>query len=459
MRVQNNFGRILITTNSYSLFKLNKKYAFTQKQLLLFKSKMLKWAVNGSRQTYLQDENEKLSLSNTRQPRRRLKCKSLNIYDESTMMKSKTVWRGKENRCTSTPLHASNHIYIDSPSSKTGSLKDLSNILTESSEFVRKSPLTGKVNNKNMPTNYSSTLPTFDVEYSPCTLISGQILALRGVGVPDSYFGKPRYLSSQFHGKDLSQLGEEALEIKSICPNEKLKNPTLSSSNLIPLKEDSSLSSSKMGDITLEHMIDAILESTLKEKKLTKHSKHSQSHHQYHHQQQSQQQQQQQQQLSPTYTPGDDPASDLHEVWDSNELRYRQKEQKQINRFSRKRLFNETQSVNNSQQTAISPDNNITKLKRQRVVRRKRKIAQITDSIINSAHKLLGRSNPCLDTITINARVESSSNVAGVYESGIITNNETPTRKSRNISADSGHNSSNAEFEDDVSLNDLARLL
>uniref|UniRef100_A0A1A9ZEP3 Uncharacterized protein n=1 Tax=Glossina pallidipes TaxID=7398 RepID=A0A1A9ZEP3_GLOPL len=328
-----------------------------------------------------------------------------------------------------------------------GSLKDLSNIIAETSEFVRKSPLAVKDFNKDMPSNYASTLPTFDVEYSPCALISGQILALRGVGVPDSYFGKPRYLSSQLEAKDLSQLGEEALEIKSICQNDKSKNPTLSKTNLLSgaIKEDSSLSSSKMGDITLEHMIDAILESTLKEKKLPKYSKHSQSHH-HQQQQQHQHQQQQQQQLSPTYTPGDDPASDLHEVWDSNELRYRQKEQKHMNRFSRKRLFNETQ-INNPQQTTFSPDIDTIKLKRQRVVRRKRKITQITDSIINSAHKLLGKSNPSTDTITITACVAPSC-VTEVYDTEIVSNDDPPSKKSRNISSDSGHNSSNGEFDD-----------
>ncbi|KAL9882769.1 uncharacterized protein ACN427_010430 [Glossina fuscipes fuscipes] len=421
---------------------------------------MLKWAVSGSRQAYLQDENEKLtlsSISNTaiqqqqqqeqqqQQQRRRLKCKSLNVCDESNNVKRKTSWGGKENRCTSTPLHSLNHIYIESPSSKMGSLKDLSNIIAETSEFVRKSPLAAKEFNKDMPSNYASTLPTFDVEYSPCALISGQILALRGVGVPDSYFGKPRYLSSQLQAKDLSQLGEEALETKSICQNKISKNPTLSKSNLLsgPIKEDSLLSSSKMGDITLERMIDAILESTLKEKKLPKYSKHFQCHH-HHHQQE--QQQHQQQELSPTYTPGDDPASDLHEVWDSNELRYRQKEQKHMNRFSRKRLFNEPQ-INNPQQTTFIPDIDTIKLKRQRVVRRKRKITQITDSIINSAHKLLGKSNPSTDTLTITACVPRSC-VEGVYDCEIASSNDQPLKKSRNISSDSGHNSSNGEYDD-----------
>ncbi|XP_061387024.1 uncharacterized protein LOC133321932 [Musca vetustissima] len=370
---------------------------------------MLKWAVNGPRHTYMQS-TEHLNLEPmmmepnsglSQAQRRRLKRKSSDVGS----LRSRTSWHDKENQYTSTPLHPTSRSFNDSPSRKLDSLKDLSNILAEplafhspkrlslhkSSPSLLKTPEPQSQPLRSaMPANYASTLPTFDVEYSPCSLIPGPILALRGVGIPDSYFEKPRYITPQTQAK----------------PH---KYPHY--------LEESSLSSSKMGDTTLERMIDAILESNRKqERKQQKQHKHHATN------------------MSPSYTPADDPASDLQEVWDSEKARYRQKEQQFRSKLTKKCLFNEReicspepacqetpapqeiQPFQEPQQQQLSG-----LLRRQRGVRRKRKLEQFKASVINSAHKLLAE---------------------------LIHDEVHPQKMMRNVSPDSGHNSS-SEYEEE----------
>ncbi|XP_075155987.1 uncharacterized protein LOC142229318 [Haematobia irritans] len=401
---------------------------------------MLKWAVNGPRQTYLQS-NEQLNMASAEQPRltqaqrRRLKRKSSDVGS----LRPRTSWHDKENQYTSTPLHPTSRSFSGSPSRKLDSLKDLSNIVAEplllnspkrlslpkTSPSLMKTPEPCSTDHYTMPTNYASTLPTFDVEYSPCGLIPGPLLALRGVGIPDSYFEKPRYITPHPHGKSSLSLNEETLETKTFV---KPRDLTL---RYPAYMEESSLSSSKMGDVTLERMIDAILESTRKGHKQQKAHKHHGNN---------------QHNMSPSYTPADDPASDLHEVWDSEKARYRQKEKEYRAKLTKKSLFNERE--------ICSPhlpheEFDAGQLRRQGGVRRKRKLNQIKASVINSAQKLLGKA-PHQQTPLLH-----SYNLRKVFEAELIQDDVHPKKLMRNVSPDSGHNSS-SEYEDNDNDSTLA---
>ncbi|KAL5276332.1 hypothetical protein ACFFRR_001899 [Megaselia abdita] len=328
---------------------------------------MLKWAVNGTCRQSLQQlpttttlANKRHSLDNlldTPTNRRVTKRKS----SEHEMSLRKRIH--KQNYCdedkenfttTSTPLPKSLRRSLHSPKLH-GSLKDLSKITPD--KFVITPVKTRAIFDDCMtptpanprptkPSQYASTLPTFDVEYSPCNIVPGPILALRGmgVGIADSYFEKPmgRYLNS------------------------KKKLPTC------PLpQEEESLSSSKMGDMTLERMIDAILESARKESKPTK-PNHKLNTCQI---------------MSPTYTAADDPASDLNEFWDTDSYIH----------SGSKTIMPATCRKYNEREVRTPKDDDDSdifgNLKRQKAVRRKRNLKQssanfIRTTIRTSAQKL-----------------------------------------------------------------------
>lgn len=383
---------------------------------------MLKWAVNGPRQSYSQNE-EKLDLpkNNGQQQRKHLKRKSLDICN----IKPKASWQDKENQYTSTPLHTSSRSFGDSPLRKLDSLKDLSNIVPELNfqspkrlKSANTALRTPQSKHRKLPNNYATTLPTFDVEYSPCGLIPGPILALRGVGIPDSYFEKPRYITQHTEQNVLSKETEdracrEAETKAKTAEKSTIKYPSL-------YMEESTLNSAKMGDVTLEQMIDAILASTRKDTKALKSQKHGN--------------------MSPTYTPADDPASDLHEIWDSEKARYRQQEQKFRAKLTKKALFKEREICSPHHNTLTQHDNDTASLlKRQRGVRRKRKITKITASVMNSAQKLLSKS--------VQTPFLQPHSVRKVLQSEIIQDEVHPQKLLRNLSPDSGHNSS-SDFDE-----------
>ncbi|XP_055853978.1 uncharacterized protein LOC129917826 [Episyrphus balteatus] len=303
----------------------------------------------------------------------------------------------KENHLTSTPLPLS--MRNASPLRKLGSLKDLSNITPD--KFVA-SPISQTPKRIETPPKpqYASTLPTFGVEYSPCELVPGPILALRGIGIADNYFEKPRYLTHEF--KDLNnQRGEKRQKMSSSAPP--------------AADEESSLSSSKMGDLTLEKMIDAILESARKERKVPK-AKQTAHHHVI---------------MSPTYTPADDPASDLHEFWDPQNEKYQQ-EQDPPPRHP-KVPFNErevrTPETFDKHDPPLDFQDAVAscQLRRQRAVRRKRKLNELKSSVKNSAQKLLKRKS-------FGDRLDTPKKKGAM-------------KALRNISPDSGRNSS-SDLED-----------
>ncbi|KAH8360674.1 hypothetical protein KR200_003194, partial [Drosophila serrata] len=327
--------------------------------------------------------------------------------------KSLCVGQGKENQLTSTPLPAS------SLAPRTPLLKDLSNILATppSGKGMGAGVATGLQAGAVAPPKYACTLPTFEAEYSPtAAVIPGPLIALRGMGVPDSYFEKPRYLEQKPlpHPAPTSQQEQQQQQQK---------------------EGSTTLSSSQMGDVTLERMIDAILESNRKapsSKARPLRQRQSRQH-------LRQQQMRHRQQLlrvtsssglpsgthSPTYRPAFDPASDLCEYWKSPSRR----DSLPADGFEEREVRSpQVTSTSVASQTKSKSKSLQLQLRRQRVVRRKRKIAtKISSSVRQSAQKLLAA-----------ARTGA---------------NPPPAKMQRHISPDSGHNStSDCELEEDQPL-------
>ncbi|KAH8419848.1 hypothetical protein KR009_003269 [Drosophila setifemur] len=303
---------------------------------------------------------------------------------------------GKENQMTSTPLPAKSLPLLP----RTPLLKDLSNILATPTSSG--SGLGGAGAGMEAPSQkYACTLPTFDLEYSPtpsAAVIPGPLIALRGVGIPDSYFEKPRYL--------------EQKPLPMAPPH-----TGAATSNL------TALSSSQMGDVTLERMIDAILESNRKVTNVRPTRHNLRQRHRQHLLQRSTTTTSASASRSTststsasrstyrstsasrsTYRPAFDPASDLCEYWRDahpNPSGGQSFEEREV------RSPRMGSGILNQQQ-----------LRRQRVVRRKRKITtKISSSVRQSAQKLLQRA--------------------------------VPHQKRRHISPDSGHNST-SDFEEEL---------
>ncbi|XP_037931668.1 uncharacterized protein LOC119666466 [Teleopsis dalmanni] len=404
---------------------------------------MLKWAVKGARQSYLQTleptQNEgahtkrysldALSIRCAETPsvlvttteRRKLKRKSSDMH----LLRRRTQWLEKENHMTSTPLNSTHSYASTTHIRRLNSLKDLSNITPVQDttspkcrhslkyQHCAQTPLAQKTKpTNNMPKQYASTLPTFDIQYSPCGLVPGPMLALRGMGIADTYFEKPRYLN-------VEQLSNNTTEqISNIAETKSITNKT---AVRVEKTEEVSLTSSQMGDVTLERMIDAILESTRKEKKLPKHFRqlHATA------------------VMSPTYTPADDPASDLHEFWHKG--KYHQEgagaEQK----------YNEREVRSPGISTRVRRNNSFH-LRRQRAVRRKHKLNKINSSIKNSAQRVTDVNDP--QNSNLYSKLLQKKRLTEKASTEQAPGNKNNCFEKRpNVSPDSGHNSSN-ELED-----------
>lgn len=236
--------------------------------------------------------------------------------------------KDKENRYTSTPCinPLRNHALInnnDESLISTIALRDLSNITpnstpnTKNNKNVNKRALlntpvmTSTIKKRHHNAHYSSTLPTFDIEYSPTPFT-----ALPGLG--DSYYENAKYFRDETKPvlEQPSKINKNQIEETQDTSvdefNFKKPSNLLISSNQPPHtpmsnNNDDSLHSSQMGDITLDKMIDAILESARKERpkrSASVKSKDSKS----------------SIECSPTYTPADDPASDLLKYEENFEL-------------------------------------------------------------------------------------------------------------------------------------------
>ncbi|XP_053664906.1 uncharacterized protein LOC128714053 [Anopheles marshallii] len=266
----------------------------------------------------------------------------------------------KENQCITSTPHPAMGRSAGSPYSM--ALRDVSNItpnttpcrLSNTTPQSRKrtlavSPLSSGLKRKehleSVRETYATTLPTFDIEYSPCGVKDVPFLALRGLGLTE--FDKPgRYFPADEQEPSAKRIKTFTKPLPLVedlpChPTEDKLNPCLTplSSRLselrfnkinfkrplavgktvnslpqpappppppssIEIMEDSelSLNSSEMGDLTLDKMIDAILESAKKDSRWTtprpKRSLSVKS--------------KQSKGSSPTYTPADDPAADLY---------------------------------------------------------------------------------------------------------------------------------------------------
>ncbi|KAI8033227.1 uncharacterized protein LOC128265834 [Drosophila gunungcola] len=353
---------------------------------------MLKWAVNQPRPSYLA-KDEVMATSE-------LVGSSYSEFHalrgKLRMRRSMGLAQGKENQLTSTPLPAA--------CTRTPLLKDLSNILATPPSG---GATTGVPKAACQAPKFACTLPTFEAEYSPnAAVIPGSLIALRGVGIPDSYFEKPRYLEQ----KPLPHPAHPAPPATA-C-------------------QQTTLSSSQMGDVTLERMIDAILESNRKVPHLRQPRQHLR---QRHRPQVLRNSHAQVQTHSPTYRPAFDPASDLCEYWKSPSRRdslpadgFEEREVRSPLPLPQPLPTNANANANQSQGKRHS-----LQLRRQRVVRRKRKITtKISSSVRQSAQKLLAAARSGSGTGTGNMAV--------------------PPQKIRHISPDSGHNStSDCELEEE----------
>ncbi|XP_053676262.1 uncharacterized protein LOC128726473 [Anopheles nili] len=219
---------------------------------------------------------------------------------------------------------------------------------------------------------YATTLPTFDIEYSPCGVKNLPFVALRGLGLAE--FEKPgRYFATDEEQPMAKRTKTDANPSKKddfpalpkddqinscLTPlssrlndmrfnNINFKRPfsmgkTINNNHMaatlppvpsasVDAVEDNelSLNSSEMGDLTLDKMIDAILESAKKDSRWTtprpKRSSSIKS--------------KQSKGSSPTYTPADDPAADLYLEQRISTRLYRQEKETTI-------ILEETSHVN-----------------------------------------------------------------------------------------------------------------
>ncbi|EDW66125.2 uncharacterized protein [Drosophila virilis] len=407
---------------------------------------MLKWAVNQPRPSYLAEQpvagtdpgtgtvHHVISSYSDFQaaatpmrtaalPTQRLKLKRQSLLPGLLHL-------GKENQLTSTPLPAAG------VGARTPLLRDLSNIMSPLHTPINTAMPTPTPTAKAKPAVYASTLPTFEAEYSPSyrvdqdgennnnnnVIFPGALLALRGMGIPDSYFEKPRYLEQK--PLSLDQVG--AAPPASPAP-----------AASVPSAEQTTLSSSQMGDVTLERMIDAILESTRKPPaRVRARSRcHSRLRQRQRQRPQPQPQLQPGQRListshSPTYRPAFDPASDLSEYWQPpvHPDAYEEREVCSPQPLSQSGSGLELELGGGG--GGGQGKRRSLQLRRQRVVRRKRQIAtKISSSVRQSAQKLLAAASRSAQKLP-----HSQSRA-----------------KQRHISPDSGHNStSDCELEEEL---------
>jgi Domain of unknown function (DUF4799) len=287
----------------------------------------------------------------------------------------------KENVCTSTPHPAAR----DSAAPSTGIqfdslvLRDCSNItpnLTVVQAAVtptnRKrrfdcTPLAAP--QTAVPSQYATTLPSFDIEYSPCG--PRPFIAVRGLCVPDIYQTSQRYLNFNDEtspptkrlkstplpppppttvGKFTTPLTNRLSELRfSKISFKRNPMPRLEASSTNNNGEFS-MNSSEVGDVTLDRMIDAILESAKKDHRA--YPRRSLS---------IKSRDKVQREASPSYKANDDPASDLSFF-------------KDIDSGERTIILDEPAVYNEREvRTPDSIDRKSCHLRRQRGVRRKHK--------------------------------------------------------------------------------------
>lgn len=265
---------------------------------------MLKWTVTKRADTvdamsvlladHSTQKTTRRSLGNTRQP---MRSRDLREHRRKSLGSSEVAKRylkqNKENQIIATPHPLTmRHTGISStpfPPKVEFALRDVSNRTPTSTS----SPTTTPSRKRNLPLSpvitrivpvtkpplippliqqpYASTLPTFDIEYSPCGHKSAPMIALRGLTVQDSFFANPCYFRDDPHlqpaskrlkfspevtplSKRLSELRFSKMSIKR----------SINLNNNIDEEDDVNMSSKALNDTELDKMIDEILESSRK---------------------------------------------------------------------------------------------------------------------------------------------------------------------------------------------------
>ncbi|XP_075155474.1 uncharacterized protein LOC142228840 [Haematobia irritans] len=120
---------------------------------------------------------------------------------------------------------------------------------------------------------YATTLPKFEEEYSPNTMLpTGQQLALRGI-LPDPFMGNRRYFATP-------EVAEQEVKTLSSLPKKRkleMDFIAIAQEESVDAKEETKkemnntgVVSNRMGDQTLDNLIDAILDSARKDEKKKK---------------------------------------------------------------------------------------------------------------------------------------------------------------------------------------------
>lgn len=229
----------------------------------------------------------------------------------STEMARRINNHNKENNIIATPHPMTNRTGSSTPYTKLDfALRDLGNITptttptqnTTTPNRKRNLPLSPVDQSTQAKPQYASTLPTFDIEYSPCGMKTGPMIALRGLTMKDSYFENPCYFRDELPASKRLKFSPEVTPLSRRLSELRFSKMSFKRSNNLNEDDDSVLSSKALDDTELEKMIDAILESSRKatfcsERKLSERRKRLNK--------------------SPTYTPADDPASDLNKFCDN----------------------------------------------------------------------------------------------------------------------------------------------
>lgn len=121
---------------------------------------------------------------------------------------------------------------------------------------------------------YASTLPTLDLEYSPCGIKSGPLIALRGLTVPDTFFGNACYFRDDMppaskrlkFTPEITPLSRKLSELRFSKMSIKRRHTINNNFNDDEEEEDTNISSKALNDTELDKMIDEILESSRKVK-------------------------------------------------------------------------------------------------------------------------------------------------------------------------------------------------
>lgn len=283
-----------------------------------FAVKMLKWTV--SKRT---DSSEPVSLIlKPKQPASRRSLgtlhRPLRNHDErekrrqslgSTEMVRRINNHNKENNIISTPHPMTNRTGSSTPYAKLDfALRDLSNLTPNTTPIQttvtpsrkRNLPLSPVELSTQSKPQYASTLPTFDIEYSPCGIKTGPMIALRGLTMKDSYFENPCYFRDELPASKRLKFSPEVTPLSRRLSELRFSKMSFKRRNVTE-EDDSVLSSKAMDDTELDKMINAILESSRKaslcsDRKSDRRKRLN---------------------ISPTYTPADDPASDLNKFCDN----------------------------------------------------------------------------------------------------------------------------------------------